>query len=228
MTTHWEPPLTDADVRFLLTPAEANVEADALRENIYLRLRVRLRSFLRRSGLVIEDLRESCVDLSVLRARSEFVAIDIAGRFSKGGELAWVLQITAEVAPQCMEQSDAELVLHSLQNGAGDVAVAIDPNRKVQTGRAGQRGDALTSSGSLGSIFECVRRAIGLYLSTHRKATRHENVAMYLRFTFTKATHKELSSLYNRSIDAVNQRLSKTRRELTDAARHCYTKEGAE
>jgi len=228
MTAYWEPALNDADVRLLLTPAESNVEADALRENIYLRLRVRLRSFLRRSGLVLEDVRETCVDLTVLRARTEFIALDAGGLFATGGELAWVLKIAAETAPQCVEQSDEDLVLHSLQNGAGDVAAAIDPRRAAQTGRAGLRGNAPASALSLAAVFDCVRHAVEQYLSSHRRTTRHENVAMYLRFTFAKATHKDLANLYNRSPDAVNQRLSKTRRELTAAAQHCYSKEGTQ
>ena len=226
MTTHWEPFITDADVRLLLTPAEPNVAADALRENIYLRLRVRLRSFVRRTGLVLEELRESCVDLTVLRARTDFVAADLAGQFAAGGELAWVLKLAAEFAPQCVEQSDADLVQHALKNGAGDVAAAIDPLRKVQRGRAGMRADGPATERSLGAVFDCVRQAIGQYISSHRTATRHENLAMYLRFTFAKAQHGELASLYHRSTDAINQRLSKTRRELTAAARHCYSKEG--
>lgn len=219
MTPHWEPALTDAEVRFLLTPAKSNAEADALRENIYLRLRVRLRGFVRRGGLVVEEVRESCVDLTVMRARSEFVEADAAELFASGGELAWVFNIGAEVAPQCVEENDADFVRYALQNGAGDVAASIDPRRKVQKHEA-------EADHSLTAVFDCVRQAVGRYLASHRQAIRQENVAMYLRYTFSNMRHKELASLYNRTPEAVNNRICKTRRELTDAAKHCYSKEG--
>lgn len=222
----------------MLSPAATDVEADSQRETIYLKLRVRLHGFLFESGLLVHHALDNSVDLALLRARKEFPAARSAGRFANGGELGWVMAIGAEVARQvAVHIPDAELVQSALERGAGDVAVALEPAREQARARSpfavrqliAEREDALANmpvnAGDNDAVVDCVRKALAEYLSTNRIATRHTNVAMYLRYTFAGVKHKILARLYKRDVLPLNQCLSKTRRELAAAARHCFDEE---
>lgn len=217
MASRWEPHVDDAAVRSLLTPLKNATATDAARQIIYLKLRVRLRDHVRRAGLVVDALIENCVDLTMARILMEFGPADAVRHFADGGELAWVFAVASLEAKKVLRYADADLIATSLAERAGDIASELEPVAVGATMPARS-----VSLQRLDALFACVRDSIGVYLDTSRTATRHENLAMYLRFTFTKLRHKELGRLYGRTTAAINQRVSLTRRELAKAAAHCF------
>ena len=219
MASRWEPHVDDGAVRSLLTPLKTATATDAARQIIYLKLRVRLRDHVRRAGLMIDALIENCVDLTMARILVEFAPADAVRHFADGGELKWVFAVATLEAAKALRSADVDLVATSLADRAGDIAAEFEPAADVYGARRPPPRQPLDA------LFECVRRAIGLYLTRHRTAARHENLAMYLRFAFTKIRQKELGRLYARTPAAVNRRISLTRRELTKAAEHCFNHE---
>jgi len=229
MPSNWEPSVNDAAVRSLLTPTADAAATDAARQITYLKLRVRLRDHVRRAGLVIDALIEDCVDLTMARILVEFGPASATQHFAGGGELRWVFAVATLEAAKVLRSADMDLIATSLAERSGDIAAELEPKANAGgTGSAVASGDGASgtppanSRQPLDAVFDCVRSAIGLYLTQHRTSARQENLAMYLRFTFTKIRQKDLGRLYARTPGAVNQRISLTRRELTKATAHCF------
>ena len=211
------PRVDDAAVLLLLAPDDTTPIADGVRQAIYLQLRVRIREHVRRAGLVIEAIMEDCVDRTMARALTEFSAnLTVDPRFADGA-LAWLFSLALDEAGHMVRAADHALVVNALNNQAGELAAALQPEPDDQS--------VVRSSTRLLGIYQCVRIAISNYLCINRKTVRSESLAMYLRFTFAGMRQKDLARLYDRTPPAVNQRLSQTRRELRGVVAHCFEKD---